>query len=117
MPITGQLRWLLVAGETTAEARQILQEHGIGLVDGLGNAHIELPGLLVHLAGRRRPKTTPGRTPRAAEQAPLHVVTLTRAVLDNPVAMQRAFGAPNDVEDSLAEFGQLFTPPYATGGS
>ncbi len=47
---------LLIADETTAEARAILEEHGIALVDGLGNAHIELPGLLFHLEGRRRPQ-------------------------------------------------------------
>jgi hypothetical protein len=45
---------LLVADETTAEARAILEEHGIAVVDGLGNAHIELPGLLFHLVGHRR---------------------------------------------------------------
>ncbi|MGH9890852.1 MAG: hypothetical protein ACREA0_02470 [bacterium] len=47
---------LLIAGETTAEARRILDEHGVALVDGLGNAHIELPGLLFHLEGRKRPQ-------------------------------------------------------------
>jgi hypothetical protein len=47
---------LLVADETTAEARAILEEHGIGVVDGLGNVHIELPGLLFHLEGHRRPR-------------------------------------------------------------
>lgn len=46
---------LLVAGETTAEARRILGEHGVAVVDGLGNAHIELPGLLLHLEGKGRP--------------------------------------------------------------
>lgn len=45
---------LLVADETTAEARRILEEHGIAVVDGLGNVHIELPGLLFHLEGHRR---------------------------------------------------------------
>jgi hypothetical protein len=45
---------LLVADETTAEARAILEEHGIAVVDGLGNVHIELPGLLFHLEGHRR---------------------------------------------------------------
>ena len=44
---------LLVAGETTVEARAILEEHGIGVIDSLGNAHLELPGLLFHLEGRR----------------------------------------------------------------
>jgi CBS domain-containing protein len=56
---------LVVADETTAEARAILEQHGIGVVDGLGNAHIELPGLLIHLEGRqqaRRPsKPAPTR--------------------------------------------------------
>lgn len=47
---------LLIADETTAEAREILERHGIGVVDGLGNAHIELPGLLLHLEGRGRPR-------------------------------------------------------------
>lgn len=45
---------LLIAGETTREAREILEHHGIAVVDGLGNAHIALPGLLLHLEGTRR---------------------------------------------------------------
>jgi hypothetical protein len=49
---------LLIAGETTAEAREILRAHGIALVDAAGNAHIELPGLLFHLEGRRQPPAT-----------------------------------------------------------
>jgi len=36
------------------EARTILVEHGVGVIDGLGNAHLALPGLLFHLEGRRR---------------------------------------------------------------
>lgn len=44
---------LVVAGDTTAQARQILQDHGVAVVDGLGNAHIALPGLLLHVEGRR----------------------------------------------------------------
>jgi len=43
---------LLIADESTAEAREILGQHGVGVADGLGNAHIELPGLLLHLEGR-----------------------------------------------------------------
>lgn len=50
---------LLIARETTADAREIMAEHGVAVIDGLGNAHIELPGLLVHLEGRR-----PGRQAR-----------------------------------------------------
>ena len=51
---------LLIASDTTEEARRILTEHGVGVVDGLGNAHLELPGLLVHREARRRAK--PGAT-------------------------------------------------------
>ena len=58
---------LLVADETTAEARAILERHGIAVVDGLGNAHIELPGLLFHLEGhRRRRQSRPTRLTRKA---------------------------------------------------
>ena len=51
-------RILLIAGETTAEARKILDDNGIAVIDGLGNAHIELPGLMFHIEGRRRPSGT-----------------------------------------------------------
>lgn len=52
---------LLIAGETTSDARQILTDHGIGFVDGLQNAHIALPGLMFHIEGR---KTRGGSAPR-----------------------------------------------------
>jgi hypothetical protein len=56
------LPMLLIAGETTSEAREILEEHGVAVIDGLGNAHIELPGLLFHIAGRPgRPRARPAR--------------------------------------------------------
>lgn len=64
---------LLIARETTAEAREILEDHGVAVIDGLGNAHIELPGLLFHLEGRRRPSGTTrptrlrGKAGRAAQ--------------------------------------------------
>src|SRR5439155_12491493 len=32
---------LLIADETTAEARAILEDHGIGVIDGLGHVHLE----------------------------------------------------------------------------
>lgn len=54
---------LLIAGETTAKTREILGEHGIGFVDGLGNTHLELPGLLLHLEGRRPPRGRRGKSP------------------------------------------------------
>lgn len=45
-----------VTDEVTEEARAILERHGVGVVDGAGNAHLALPGLLFHIEGRRRPK-------------------------------------------------------------
>jgi hypothetical protein len=54
-------RLLLVARDTTAEAREILERNGVAFVDGLGNAHVELPGLLLHLEGRRRRPGEAGR--------------------------------------------------------
>jgi hypothetical protein len=55
-------RLLLIADETTEETRRILEDHGIGIIDGLGNAHIELPGLLFHLEGHRRRQRRTGAT-------------------------------------------------------
>ena len=59
-------RLLLVAGDSTAEAREILERHGVGVVDGRGNAHMELAGLLLHLEGQRRKRGDAPRTPAAA---------------------------------------------------
>ena len=56
---------LVVAGDTTAEARQILQDHAIAIVDGLGNAHIAVPGLLLHVEGRRHRRPLATSTPPA----------------------------------------------------
>jgi hypothetical protein len=81
---------LLIAGETTAEAREILEKHGIAVLDGLGNAHLELPGLLLHLEGRRsheqvRPTRLTGKAGLAAQalllhpQAPWQVQELAKA--------------------------------------
>lgn len=68
---------LLIAGETTAEAREILADHGIAVIDGLGNAHIELPGLLIHMEGRRphrqaRPTRLAGKAGVIAQALLLH---------------------------------------------
>lgn len=49
---------LLVAGETTKEARRILTEHNIAFIDGLGNAQLELPGLLFRVTGAVQPQTS-----------------------------------------------------------
>lgn len=54
---------LVVTDQATDDARDILERHGIGIVDGAGNAHMELPGMLLHIEGRR--STKPPRKPGA----------------------------------------------------
>jgi hypothetical protein len=68
---------LLIAGETTAEARKIMAKHDVAVIDGLGNAHIELPGLLVHMEGRApqrqaRPARLAGKAGVIAQALLLH---------------------------------------------
>ena len=53
---------VLIAAETTTEARRILSDHDIAFIDGLGNADLELPGLLFHVVGTRRPTRAPAPT-------------------------------------------------------
>jgi hypothetical protein len=64
-------RLLLIADETTAEAREILERHGVAVIDGLGNAHLELPGLLLHLEGRPPTKRQSGTPTRLSGKAGL----------------------------------------------
>jgi hypothetical protein len=42
---------IAIAEETTADARRILAFHGVGIVDGLGNADLRLPGLWMRIEG------------------------------------------------------------------
>ena len=53
-------RALLVADQTTAEAREILRREAVAYADAQGFAHIELLGLFVHTqgSGARRPRQT-----------------------------------------------------------
>jgi hypothetical protein len=43
---------LLVAEDSTAEARRLLDAHGIGIVDARGRAQMRFPGLVVHVERR-----------------------------------------------------------------
>jgi hypothetical protein len=45
----GDIVMLAVADRITAAAGHILTEHGIGFVDAAGNAHIDLPGVYLHI--------------------------------------------------------------------
>jgi hypothetical protein len=44
---------IVIAADATADARELLRSSGIGLIDGGGYAHVELPGLLLHVAESR----------------------------------------------------------------
>ena len=53
---------VVVAAEITGKARDILSRAGIGSVDGLGNIRLELPGLLLRVAGTGRVERSPTPT-------------------------------------------------------
>jgi len=69
---------LVVANETTADAREILRVNAIAYVDGLGNADISLPGMVYRLVGRKpEPRNNPptrlaGKAGRIAQELLLH---------------------------------------------
>jgi DNA-binding MarR family transcriptional regulator len=48
---------LLVARTTTEEARRLLEEQGVGILDTQGNMRLDLPGLFVWTEGRPAPAT------------------------------------------------------------
>jgi len=97
---------ILVAGESTAESRAILRRHGVAVVDGLGNAHIEVPGLLLHLEGSSRGRSyRRARPPRLAGKAgviaqalllhpnrPWHIKDLTREAAVSAGLAHRVLG-------------------------
>ena len=64
--LPGAIPVLLVAQTTTEEARKILEEHGVAVIDGLGNMSVELPGLFLRAEGRRDAQ----RAPHAQDQPP-----------------------------------------------
>lgn len=47
---------VVIAAEMTGRAREILDEAGIGSIDGLGNVRLALPGLLMRITGTTRPR-------------------------------------------------------------
>jgi hypothetical protein len=93
---------IVVAESTTADAREVLVQHGIGLIDGLGNAHLELPGLLLHVAepgaharGAPRPTRLTGKAGVVAQamlldqDASWHVQDLADAASVSPALAHR----------------------------
>jgi hypothetical protein len=90
--VEGGAPLLVIADETTAEARTILADHGVALIDGLGNVRIALPGLLFHREGTGR--ASPARPARLTGRAGL----VAQALLLDP---QRAW----KVHDAAKEAG------------
>ena len=67
-----KLPLIVIAADATADARELLRSNGIGLIDGGGYAHVELPGLLLHVAdpGLRTIRAEgPGRPTRLTGKA------------------------------------------------
>ena len=52
---------LVVARTTTEEARRLLEEQGVGVIDIQGNMRVELPGLFLWTEGRPTPMAQEGR--------------------------------------------------------
>ena len=93
-----ELPLVLIAAETTADARRILSEHGIAFIDGLGNAQLELPGLFFRVAGAGRPARAPAPS-RLSGKAGL----VAQALLLDPKRAWRI----NDLAEQTAVSGGL----------
>ena len=52
---------LLVARTTTEEARRLLEEQGVGVIDTQGNMRVKFPGLFLWTEGRPAPATREGQ--------------------------------------------------------
>jgi hypothetical protein len=61
--LPGAVPVLVVAETTTEEARRILEETGVAVIDGLGNMRVELPGLFLRAEGRRNAQHARERPP------------------------------------------------------
>lgn len=67
--LPADMRMLVVAEATTDEARRLLEDAGVALIDARGNMRVELPGIFVWTEGRPTTTTT--------EKSPLPPVKLT----------------------------------------
>ena len=72
-----------MAGETTAEARDILSEHGVGVIDRSGNAHLELPGRPFYIEAKR-PRDGEPRDPEAVTRLTGKAGVAAQALLLQP---------------------------------
>ena len=87
---------LLVAGATTADAREILERHGVAVVDGLGNAHVELPGFVLHTEAQRGRRADTPRPATHTRRGCGPVPDLTRRPHDRSLLPQQNAGVVHD---------------------
>ena len=67
---------IVVAKESTARAREILAELGIGVVDAAGNIHLDLPEVVIHVEQPPRRSTSRGSGARLRGKAAVIVQAL-----------------------------------------
>lgn len=99
---------LLVARTTTEEARHLLEEGGVGVIDGLGNIRVELPGLFVWTEGRLAPpvRAVPGDPPvKLTGKAGL----ATQALLGAPERQWKVHDLAEEARVSVGLAHRLFT--------
>jgi hypothetical protein len=94
---------IVIAADATADARELLENSGIGLIDGGGYAHVELPGLLLHVADPRLRATREAGPARPARLSGKAGVIAQAILLDR----DRAWGVHDladtaDVSSALA---------------
>lgn len=97
-----KLPLIVIATDATADARELLRSSGIGLIDGGGYAHVELPGLLLHVAEPR-----PRATRQAGPARPTRLTGKAGVVVQAMLLNQRAWGVQDladtaDVSPALA---------------
>lgn len=100
--ISCKTRLLLIAQSTTEEARQLLEDAGVAVIDGLGNMRVELPGMFLWAEGRT-PGAAVGRIPG---QPPVRLTgragVAAQALLREPQRQWRVNGLAEEAAISTA---------------
>jgi hypothetical protein len=102
--VPGETRLLLVTQSTTEEARQLLEDSGVAVIDGLGNMRVELPGIFLWAEGR----TPHGEIGRVPGQLPVRLAgragVAAQALLREPRRQWRVndLAEEADISNALA---------------
>lgn len=99
--LPGAIPVLLVSQTTTEEARKILEDNGVAVIDGLGNMRAELPGLFLRVDGKREPRTVRD----APDQPPVKLTgkagLAAQALLREPQRLWRVHDLADESEISV----------------